>query len=190
MQNLITPTGLHIAGQWLQPGDRVPGDVVGFDYEKAARKGLIEDTEGDEIENLPLPGQVKATESSDSHLDELFGLREELRQEREARASDRQRAEDRYAGLSGELANVRAEAQASDVTHAKALEQVKAEHETALAGLREEHARALEEAKANVLPGDALKRITDVKGVGDKLAPVILAALQAPATPAPAPEQG
>lgn len=187
MQNLMTPTGLHIAGQWLQPGDRVPGDVVGFDYEKAARKGLIEDTEGDEIENLPLPGQVQAAEPSGSHLDELFGLREELRQEREARAADQRRAEDRYTGLSGELASVRTEAQKADVAHAQALEQAKAEHETALAALREEHARALEEAKASGLPEDAHARLVALPKIGDTLADQILAALKAPATPAPEP---
>ncbi|WP_394649575.1 hypothetical protein [uncultured Deinococcus sp.] len=190
MQNLITPTGLHIAGQWLQPGDRVPGDVVGFDYEKAARKGLIEDTEGDEIENLSLPGQVQAAEPNGGHLDELFGLREDFRREREGRAEDQQRAAQRYASLSEELAQVRTQAQQTDVAHAQALEQAKAEHETALTVLREEHTRALEEVKANVLPEDALKRITDVKGVGDKLAPTILAALKAPVASAPAPDQG
>ena len=36
---------------------------------------------------------------------------------------------------------------------------------------------------APLIPADALKRITEVKGVGDKLAPVILAALTAPPEP-------
>jgi hypothetical protein len=185
MQNLITPTGLRIAGRWLQPGDAVPGDVVGFDYEKAARKGMIEDTEGDEIENLPLPGQVPV-EPSDADLGELFNVREELRQEREARAADQRRAEDRYAGLSGELANIRTEAQGARVAQAQDLERVKAEGEAALVKLREEHAEALATAEAKALPVDALERLIAIKGVGDKLAPVILAALQ---EPAPAPEQ-
>lgn len=51
MKNLITPTGLYIGGQWLQPGDVVPGDVADFDYEKAARKGMLKDAEGAEIRN-------------------------------------------------------------------------------------------------------------------------------------------
>ncbi|MFB9991229.1 hypothetical protein ACFFLM_04430 [Deinococcus oregonensis] len=42
------------------------------------------------------------------------------------------------------------------------------------------------QSAGSVIPPDALKRITDVKGVGEKLAPVILAALTAPATEEPA----
>lgn len=56
MKNLITPTGLYIGGQWLQPGDVVPGNVADFDYEKAARKGMLKDTEGAEIRNVQ-PGE-------------------------------------------------------------------------------------------------------------------------------------
>ena len=70
MQNLITKTGLRIAGRFVLPGQPVPGDVPGFDYEKAARKGMIEDTEGAEIRNIvpetaePAP----TTEGGDSDL--------------------------------------------------------------------------------------------------------------------------
>lgn len=39
----------------------------------------------------------------------------------------------------------------------------------------------LDAALAKALPEDALQRIKDVNGVGDKLAPVILAALTTPA---------
>lgn len=59
MKNLITPTGLYIGGQWLQPGDVVPGNVADFDYEKAARKGMLKDTEGAEIHNVQ-PGEQAA----------------------------------------------------------------------------------------------------------------------------------
>lgn len=59
MKNLITPTGLYIGGQWLQPGDVVPGNVADFDYEKAARKGMLKDTEGAEIRNVQ-PGEQTA----------------------------------------------------------------------------------------------------------------------------------
>lgn len=59
MKNLITPTGLYIGGQWLQSGDVVPGNVVDFDYEKAARKGMLKDTEGAEIRNVQ-PGEQTA----------------------------------------------------------------------------------------------------------------------------------
>ncbi|UQN06294.1 hypothetical protein [Deinococcus sp. QL22] len=54
MKNLLTPTGLFANGRWLRPGSSVPGDLKGFDYEKHARKGMLEDTEGAEIVN-PAP---------------------------------------------------------------------------------------------------------------------------------------
>lgn len=186
MKHLQAVTAVYAGGRWLRPGDPLPGDLPDFDYEKAARKGHIEDTEGGEIENPPLLGQA-VEETSELDLDELFSVREELWQEREARAADQRRAEDRYAGLSGELASVRTEAQKADVAHAQALEQAKAEHETALAALREEHARALEEAKASGLPEDAHARLVALPKIGDTLADQILAALKAPATPAPEP---
>ncbi len=47
--------------------------------------------------------------------------------------------------------------------------------------LREAQARVTELEAQPLLPTDALKRIEGVKGVGDKLAPVILDALTAPA---------
>lgn len=46
---------------------------------------------------------------------------------------------------------------------------------------KEKYARLAALLPQPLLPTDALKRITDVKGVGDKLAPVILDALTAPA---------
>ncbi|UQN04857.1 hypothetical protein [Deinococcus sp. QL22] len=51
MKNLQTPTGLFAGGKWLPPGSPVPGDLPGFDYEKHARKGMLEDTQGAEIVN-------------------------------------------------------------------------------------------------------------------------------------------
>ncbi|GGB64490.1 hypothetical protein [Deinococcus soli (ex Cha et al. 2016)] len=60
MKNLRTPTGLHIGSRWIPAGETVPGDVASFNYEKAARKGLIEDTEGAEIRNVQPTGQAPA----------------------------------------------------------------------------------------------------------------------------------
>ncbi|GGS37890.1 hypothetical protein [Deinococcus knuensis] len=75
MKNLITPTGLYIGGQWLQPGDVVPGNVADFDYEKAARKGLLNDTEGAEIRNIQ-PGEQAApatAQGEQTYTAEEFG---------------------------------------------------------------------------------------------------------------------
>lgn len=54
MNNLQTPTGLFADGKWLPPGSPVPSDLKNFDYEKHARKGMLEDTEGADIVN-PAP---------------------------------------------------------------------------------------------------------------------------------------
>ncbi|MGY2892484.1 hypothetical protein [Deinococcus sp. UYEF24] len=51
MQKLITLTALFIAGQWLQPGVEVPLGVLGFDYAKAFRKGMLEAEDGSEVLN-------------------------------------------------------------------------------------------------------------------------------------------
>lgn len=71
MKNLITPTGLYIGGQWLQPGDVVPGNVADFDYEKAARKGLLNDTEGAEIRNVQ-PGEPTAPATASAQGEQTY----------------------------------------------------------------------------------------------------------------------
>lgn len=63
MKNLITPTGLHLGNRWIPAGETVPGDVASFNYEKAARKGLIKDTEGGEIRNIQPTGSVPAQDA-------------------------------------------------------------------------------------------------------------------------------
>jgi len=51
MNNLIAKSDVFIGGRWYKAGQRVPGDVVGFNYEKAARKGQIESEDGEPITN-------------------------------------------------------------------------------------------------------------------------------------------
>ena len=43
---------LYLNGVWHEAGVGVPSDVAGFDYEKAARKGLLEAPEGEEVRNV------------------------------------------------------------------------------------------------------------------------------------------
>ncbi|MBZ9713756.1 hypothetical protein [Deinococcus multiflagellatus] len=125
MNNLITPTGLRIAGQWLKPGDAVPGDVPGFDYEKAARKGLLKDTEGGEIRNLsaeqPVPEPVaqavhKALTGERTYTYEEFSRVQQDRDALQRQLDAEQRTTTR---LRGELTD--AQAKAADPADAAAL---------------------------------------------------------------------
>lgn len=51
MKHLIALADVRLGSTWYKKGDALPGNVVGFNYEKAARKGLIEDEDGDDIVN-------------------------------------------------------------------------------------------------------------------------------------------
>lgn len=67
MKNLQTLTAVYVAGKWLPPGSPLSSDLSGFDYEKHARKGMIEDTGGAEIinpvwETLPSPREEGKTD--------------------------------------------------------------------------------------------------------------------------------
>lgn len=131
MDDLTAVKPIYVNGKWLPQGAAVPGDLMGFDYEKAARKGMIASASGADIINL-VPEQEDAEAQQAEGVDALQA---------------------RVAALSTEL------------------EEVKAERDAARKAVQE----------GQLIPADALERIIEVKGVGEKLAPVILDALTAPA---------
>lgn len=178
MQKLIALTALYILGQWLQPGAEVPGDVPGFDYAKAARKGMLEAEDGSEVENPRPPGQtargwpepdsqfvtqsLELLRKHDELQEELTTARQQIGAYRDSEAASQQARD----GLQTQLDQAAAE-------------------QARLQAQLDQSAAALAEAQAKVaglearppLPDDALARINAVKGVGDTLAASILAAL-------------
>ena len=78
--NALKP--VHINGAWVQKGQPVPADVAGYDYEAAARRGLIEEVDGGEIANLPSADQVSvpATASADPESDLQAALAEQRKE--------------------------------------------------------------------------------------------------------------
>lgn len=97
MKNLTTPTGLRIAGRFIPPGGAVPGDVPDFDYEKAARKGMIEDEDGDDIVNPatttdPAADANASADSQDSaQLEEILRANQSLKQDLDTQRQEVQR---------------------------------------------------------------------------------------------------
>lgn len=91
--NLIAKKPVHINGGWVQAGHPVEYGVAGFNYEAAARRGLIESVDGDEIEN---PKAQTAPAESTPVTDALAGLKEQheaaLKAEREKAANWQHRA--------------------------------------------------------------------------------------------------
>ncbi|GHG35808.1 hypothetical protein GCM10017784_32330 [Deinococcus indicus] len=115
MKNLITPTGLYIGGQWLQPGDVVPGNVADFDYEKAARKGMLNDTEGAGIRNVQpgeqtVPATALATapdQGEQTYTAEAFGR---VQRDRDELHRSLTTAQQKLRETEGQLAQARAAA--------------------------------------------------------------------------------
>lgn len=175
----MTVTQVFAGGKWLPAGSSLPGDLPNFDYEKHAAKGLIEDTEGDEIRNPS--AQVEAPESV-ADIDTLRqqladaqrerdamtaghkALGEEVGKMRDAFAAEKDRLIESAQSLAG---NVQAQE--------KAILDLTAERDTLITQLTESQARPL-------LPEDARERLIKVNGVAEKLAGTILDALTAPAT--------
>lgn len=65
MTNLKAKTDVRIGSTWYKAGDDIPADHRTFDYEKAARKGLIEAEDGHEITN-PEPEAATPTDTEPS----------------------------------------------------------------------------------------------------------------------------
>ncbi|GGO22164.1 hypothetical protein [Deinococcus humi] len=162
MKNLKTVTPVFAGGKWLPAGSPLPGDLSNFDYEKHAARGLIEDTEGAEIRNPS--AQMEALESlADTELDTLRQKLAEAQKERDAFAAEKDRLIESAQSLAAHVH-----------TNEKALAELGTERDALTSQLAAAQARPM-------LPEDALARLIDVKGVGEKLAPVILDALTAPA---------
>lgn len=197
MTKLTTPTGLFIAGKWLQPGDAVPDRVPGYDYAKAARKGLIEHQDGAEITN-PSAETSDATSEDGAHVTDLeranHGLKAELERltenaeqelarikgQVEARDAEHEALKGKAAELDQELRLVRIELDARDTQHGDALRQADA--------LRAELQQELDQTRAALeqlqsapapaaLPADARDRLIALNGINEKRADEILAAL-------------
>ena len=82
---------LYLNGVWHEAGTDVPSDVAGFDYEKAARKGLLEAPAGEEVRNVVTAQQsVVEVQDSTSTKDVAAKVRAEL----EKRVSAAEKAAD------------------------------------------------------------------------------------------------
>lgn len=158
MSKLRTPTGLRIGGTWLQPGDTVPEGVPGFDYAKAARKGLIEHEDGEAITN-PADPTAQATAEDAAHVSNLEQANHDLK-------ASLDQAQARVAEL--------------EAQHKDALTQADAARDALQVELDQTRA-ALEELQSAPapagLPADAHARLVAIKGVGEKLADEILSVL-------------
>lgn len=159
MKNLTTSTGLRIAGRFIPPGGAVPGDVPGFDYEKAARKGMIEDQDGGDIVNPatttgPAADANASADSQDSaELEELLRANRSLKEDLDAQRDEYQH-------------KVQAARQDCDELQKQVV---------SLTAERDAAQKALEEG--GVIPEDALARLEGVSGIGKALAEKALAAL-------------
>ena len=146
--NLIAKRPIYISGAWVQPGEAVPYDVPGFDYERADRKGQLDAPDGDDIVNptTTTDPAVDANASADSQdsaqLEEILRTNQSLKQDLDAMRAER-------AKIEGEVATLTEE--------------------------RDAARKALAEGK--VIPDDALSRLEGVSGIGKALAEKALAAL-------------
>lgn len=179
MSKLRTPTGIRIGGTWLQPGDAVPEGVPGFDYAKAARKGLIEHEDGEAITNPEGPS-TQATAEDAAHVSDLEQANHALKRDLDELKEGFQRVQATRDELDQELRLVRTELDAKDTQHGDALRQADALRESLQVELDQTRA-ALEDLQSAPapagLPADAHARLVAIKGVGEKLADEILAAL-------------
>lgn len=181
MQKLIALTALYILGQWLQPGAEVPGDVPGFDYAKAARKGMLEAEDGSEVENPLPPGQaapVPLEPDSQFVTQSLELLRKHDELQVELNTARQQLLQ--QGSLNEQLTVVReqlATYRDGEAAAQQVREGFQAQLDQATAALDEAQAKIAGLEGRSVLPDDALARINAVKGVGDTLATTILAAL-------------
>ncbi|AIZ44864.1 hypothetical protein QR90_06730 [Deinococcus radiopugnans] len=145
---------VFIQDAWVLPGQPVPYNVPGFNYERAADKGQIEAEDGEDIFN-PEPEAEDGAERADQG--ELESLRQQL--------AEAQRERDEIqSGLNT--------AQVDRDANQQRIDELVTERDALAAQLSEAQARP-------ALPADALTRLIDIKGVGEKLAPVILDALTA-----------
>ncbi|GAA3995253.1 hypothetical protein GCM10022631_01780 [Deinococcus rubellus] len=181
MKKLIALTALYILGQWLQPGTEVPGDVPGFDYAKAYRKGMLEAEDGSEVENPLPPGQAApVSPEPDSQFVtqslELLKQHGELQQEL---ATARQQLI-QQGSLNEQLTVAReqlADYQSGAVVAQQEQAKLQAQLDQSAVTLAEAQAKVASLEARPALPDDAPTRINAVKGVGDTLAASILAAL-------------
>lgn len=179
MSKLRTPTGLRIGGTWLQPGDVVPEGVSGFDYAKAARKGLIEHEDGEAITNPEGPA-AQATAEDAARVSDLEQANHDLKRDLDELTEGFKRVQAARDELDQELRLVRTELDAQAVQHKDALTGVNAAREALQVELDQTRA-ALEELQSAPapagLPADARDRLIALNGVNEKRADEILAAL-------------
>lgn len=178
MKNLKTVTQVFAGGKWLPAGSPLPGDLPNFDYEKHAAKGLIEDAGGDEIRNPT--AQVEVPEVG-TELERLHRELQEAQHERDGLRAEHDRLTETHRALGEQLGKVRDSANADAASFGQRWEALEAQLAEAQASLQAAQQERDELTARPTIPPDALQRLIDVKGVGDKLAPVILDALTAPA---------
>lgn len=92
--DLIAKKPVHINGGWVQPGQPVEYGVAGFDYESAARRGLIESVDGDEIENPATPADPATSNAASGAADTLKEQHEAALKAEQDRAAEWQRRAD------------------------------------------------------------------------------------------------
>lgn len=192
MKHLIALTAVRLGSTWYKPGEAVPGDVLGFDYEKAARKGMLEDEDGDDIVNPTADpvadASASATGEDAAQLDDLLEANQSLKADLDAQRQEVQRlsklvgdGDTERAGqrqdierLAAELRSARSNLENTQQAH----DDYRAEMEGRVATLSEERdaaRKAFEEART--IPDDALSRLEGVSGIGKALAEKALAAL-------------
>ncbi|MFT2721705.1 hypothetical protein ACMT4L_17070 [Deinococcus sp. A31D244] len=200
MTKLTTPTGLFIGGKWLQPGDAVPDSVPGYDYAKAARKGLIEHQDGEEITNVEVSADESDVPYEPTELSKLRAKLDDMTLERDlALEKNTNLHTELYAVLGGEAAEASGKSPARlalEIREALQAALVQADKENAdLKGQADARTaerdaiqteldqtraalKALQNADAPaVLPADARDRLIALNGINEKRADEILAVL-------------
>ncbi|CAM3666796.1 hypothetical protein [Deinococcus frigens] len=87
MKNLKTVTQVFAGGKWLPAGSPLPSDLPNFDYEKHAAKGMIEDTEGEEIINPRPESAPDPVTTLDNHATAALQTALDAAQQWEAKAT-------------------------------------------------------------------------------------------------------
>ena len=181
--NLIAKRPIYISGAWVQPGEAVPYDVPGFDYERADRKGQLDAPDGDDIVNPatttdPAADANASADSQDSaQLEEILRANQSLKQDLDAMRQKVGELTKLVNDNRGEFIGLTEERDALQSKLDAALgERTKIEGEVAtLTEERDAARKALAEGK--VIPDDALSRLEGVSGIGKALAEKALAAL-------------
>lgn len=122
MKHLIALTDVRLGSTWYRKGDALPGDVLGFDYEKAARKGMLEDEDGGDIVNPTTTGPVAdapADSQDAARVEEVLQANQSLKQDLDTQRQEVQRLTKARDDLQAQVIELQGELEAAQASAAK-----------------------------------------------------------------------